>query len=286
MNIHHYTNLSSFALILKNRTIRFTRTDLLDDRQEFHLGDIWPSAMNFFVSSWSAENEESIPQWAMYGDSFKGVRLTISDDVFSWGQLSVDIHRERENGKKYGVQVNNIDAPFDKINMFGEGYILIPAYLSRNDFRNRVKYVDDIKSAIDKLIFKTDDGIETKGNTTGPVFIKSKRWEYQNEFRFVVMATKGPNLRYEKSPEEYEEALLNEMNALNKTTLEKNNNKAPLVKYVDLPVSPTAFDNLQVVLGPLAPASLRVIVESLCEKYAPNSVVKESILSGHIRGKM
>ncbi|KGA42829.1 DUF2971 domain-containing protein [Pectobacterium odoriferum] len=286
MNIHHYTSLSSLALILKNRTIRFTRTDLLDDVQEFHLGDIWPSAVNFFVSSWSAESEESIPQWAMYGDSFKGVRLTISDNIFPWEKLSVDVHSEKKDAKNYCLRVNNVFSPFDKTNMFGNGYVLIPMYLSMHDFKNRVKYVDSIKEVINDLIIKTGSGIETRGNINEPVFIKSKHWEYQNEIRFVLMATKGPNLIYENSPEEYEDVFLSEMANSNNGLIDSNRDKAPLVKYIDLPVMSTAFGSLQVVLGPLAPVSSRVIVESLCEKYAPNSLVKESSLSGQIRGRV
>ncbi|MEQ9770959.1 DUF2971 domain-containing protein [Pectobacterium jejuense] len=286
MNIHHYTSLSSLALILKNRTIRFTRTDLLDDVQEFHLGKEWSGAMSFFVSSWSAESEENIPQWKMYGDSFKGVRLTLDGNIFSWNKISLEISRKKENGKKYGLIIRHADAPFRKEDMFGKGYILLPAYLSENEFKNKVKYVDDVQEAIDKLIVKTDNDIQTKGNSTGSVFIKSSQWVYQNEFRFALMATTGPNLIYENSPKNYEDDFLNEMKKLDEETNYLNKFKTPMLEYVDLPVSPTTFDNLHVKLGPLAPASLRIIVESLCEKYAPNAVIKESSLSGQIRGKM
>ena len=34
MKIHHYTNLESLAMILKNRTIRFNRLDKVDDLEE------------------------------------------------------------------------------------------------------------------------------------------------------------------------------------------------------------------------------------------------------------
>ncbi len=34
MEIHHYTSIENLALILKNKTIRFTRLDKVDDSEE------------------------------------------------------------------------------------------------------------------------------------------------------------------------------------------------------------------------------------------------------------
>ena len=65
--IHHYTNLEVLALILKNRTLRFTRLDQVDDPEE---SNFISNGVNLgpytFVSCWTECKEESIPMWKMY----------------------------------------------------------------------------------------------------------------------------------------------------------------------------------------------------------------------------
>ena len=75
--IFHYTNLDSLALILKTRNIRFTRMDRVDDIREAqnHLGIDF--GKYFFVSCWTTDAKESIPQWNMYSDQMRGVRIEL-----------------------------------------------------------------------------------------------------------------------------------------------------------------------------------------------------------------
>ncbi|WP_395303320.1 DUF2971 domain-containing protein [Pectobacterium polonicum] len=285
MKIHHYTNLSSLALILKNKTIRFTRADLLDDIHESYLNSTWRSSMGYFISSWSIGVDESIPQWAMYGDSFKGVRLIIDDDdLFPMNKINVNLARKCENGEEYGIYINDLETPFNNADMFGEGYVLIPSLSS--GFKNPVTYVDNVKCHVDSLITRTENGMQL--NSASAAFIKSDSWKYQNEFRFSISAMDGPQLCFKESPDKYEDRLLSDIyeRFSNENIGDLNKNNTPLVKYIDLRVSSTAFDSLHVQLGPLAPTSSRIIVESLCEKYAPNTVIKESNLSSQIREKM
>ena len=81
--IHHYTSLSSLALILKSATIRFTRVDLFDDVLEAQTHAGIDFGRRLFASCWSTNALEDIPQWAMYGDRMGGVRLSLgSVDTF------------------------------------------------------------------------------------------------------------------------------------------------------------------------------------------------------------
>ncbi len=54
MEIHHYTSIENLALILKNKTIRFTRLDKVDDSEEAGLSckNIQLSYYTF-VSCWT-----------------------------------------------------------------------------------------------------------------------------------------------------------------------------------------------------------------------------------------
>ena len=78
VTINHYTNLDVLSLILRNRTLRFTRLDQVDDREE---SNFISNGVNLgpytFVSCWSEVKEENIPMWKMYTKGKWGVRLSL-----------------------------------------------------------------------------------------------------------------------------------------------------------------------------------------------------------------
>ena len=81
MEIHHYTSIENLALILKNKTIRFTRLDKVDDSEEAGLSckNIQLSYYTF-VSCWTDSEEESIPLWKMYaGKEMHGIRISLEE---------------------------------------------------------------------------------------------------------------------------------------------------------------------------------------------------------------
>ena len=59
--LYHYTSLENLALILKNRTIRFSPLSKVDDLQESRSRDLKNVGRFVFVSCWTDEKEESIP---------------------------------------------------------------------------------------------------------------------------------------------------------------------------------------------------------------------------------
>ena len=91
--LHHYTTVSTLALILRHQTLRFTRLDQFDDVSEGRSIGHFPLGARTFASCWSAAREESIPQWAMYGDGMKGIRLSLRPDPFIWHPIdSIDTY--------------------------------------------------------------------------------------------------------------------------------------------------------------------------------------------------
>lgn len=82
--IHHYTNINTLALILKNKTIRFNRLDKLDDISEEESFNVLKISKYFFVSCWTYDHEESIPQWNMYTEKMAGVRITLPQNFFNY----------------------------------------------------------------------------------------------------------------------------------------------------------------------------------------------------------
>lgn len=72
--IHHYTDIQSLACILKNRTLRFTRLDKLDDAQEVELVSRKHWSQYLFVSSWSTLTDESQAMWLLIGTAMDPFR--------------------------------------------------------------------------------------------------------------------------------------------------------------------------------------------------------------------
>ena len=60
------------------------------------------------------------------------------------------------------------------------------------------------------------------------------------------------------------------------------NNKELGFSYYDMSLSDEAFEHLVITMSPLCSPAQRVIVESLCEKYAPKAKVVESNLLGKV----
>lgn len=78
MRFFHYTSIDSLALILKNRTLRFTRLDRVDDLEEARVEQNRYDLSKFiFVSCWTENGEESIPLWKMYSGGAGGVRIGV-----------------------------------------------------------------------------------------------------------------------------------------------------------------------------------------------------------------
>ena len=135
MEIHHYTSIENLALILKNKTIRFTRLDKVDDSEEAGLSckNIQLSYYTF-VSCWTDSEEESIPLWKMYaGKEMHGIRISLDSDMF----LKYHI----PSGRFYGVDVYSKNEkssilPIEKI--VTKDYLVVPSFNDSEMFFKKV----------------------------------------------------------------------------------------------------------------------------------------------------
>lgn len=69
MKIYHYISIETLCLILKNRTLRFSTLSNVDDLNVDDLDEGETKEFEFakqylFVSCWTEEISESIPQWS------------------------------------------------------------------------------------------------------------------------------------------------------------------------------------------------------------------------------
>lgn len=82
--------MDSVLAILENKTIRFTRLDSLNDLNEGCCGEYAHLKKYVYISSWSADERESIPMWSLYGkkDNIldEGVRIKVPTNLFTFDE--------------------------------------------------------------------------------------------------------------------------------------------------------------------------------------------------------
>ena len=231
MRLFHYTSIETLALILKNKTIRFTRLDKVDDPDEYGIKEDGVTPAHYcFVSCWTKNIDESIPQWYIYGNSSHGVRLELNENMF-------DIESD-SRGYEYLANV--------KRTSLGDGVLPILNHKVLYD----IQYVENVEN-IDKKIFKSMG--EQKGLYLPEVGVyKSKDWEFQNECRFKLYAM--PMKPF----------FANRVYSLPDVVA---NNIPPKVSYIDVPLAFNALNKMNILLGPKSTDAEKVIVGALMEKY-------------------
>ena len=75
--LYRYTTLNNLALMLKNRSIRLSSLNKIDDIVESMTKDQGKFGHDIFVSCWTSLLEESIPFWKMYTQNMVGVRIEL-----------------------------------------------------------------------------------------------------------------------------------------------------------------------------------------------------------------
>lgn len=268
--LYHYTSIEALALILKNKTIRFTRLDLVDDPEEGRTADYGDLGRFYFVSCWTDEEKESIPMWKMYSNDLKGVRIKLPTFIF----------------KKYKRETCEITYSKDGAETKGQpktSYSYIkPNILSRNDIGSpeipedilvKVQYTDNdgliYPNAISKLITnnKESNTSDLKLGINLKVAGKHKRkfWEFQKEYRYILFA----------SPCKLEN--------FNNFTLEgflqhfqRSNFIEVTEKHIDLEVDEEKFKEMTITLSPKAGEAEKTIVDLLVQEYNPTSKIEIS----------
>ena len=275
-NDYHYTNLDVLSLILRNRTLRFTRLDQVDDREE---SNFISNGVNLgpytFVSCWSEVKEENIPMWKMYTKGKWGVRLSlVKEGLF---KTYVDDVREH-NGVKITKEEPVISLFPPEIRWRQKDFIppIITEDYDTCNFYRKVKYVDDIKPYADGCVKITSrqDKVALDIHTSKVGSYKNKRWAFQEESRFVLFFMPGNILSIPYSEDYFSEH--------KRMIYDVINNKDLGFSHYDMSLSDSAFDHLVITLSPLCEPSLRIMVEALCEKYAPKAKIVESSLVGKL----
>jgi len=171
--LYHYTSIENFALILKNKNIRFTSLNNVDDLTEGSNKESEKVGSYFFVSCWTDDAKESLPFWNMYTPQMKGVKIKLPVNLFKIHRVEAKWKRDFKDG------FYNSIVPQGKTE--GRNYWVIPTL---NDYLKKVTYTDDENKLYPEIkIFENRD---TKFNLETIGLYKSKHWEFQSEWRYIL----------------------------------------------------------------------------------------------------
>ena len=226
--IYHYTTIDTLALIMLNKTIRFNRLDLVDDKEESLFGS-GPYDMkvskNVFVSCWTKDQTENRDLWERYTKNNKGVRIALDEDMFQTYQIN-------DHYKSFFPNwFNVID---DCIFLFDEAKLY------------DVQYVEDNEKRIRNAVFLEEYYINIMINELG-IYKKKMDWEQQNESRFKLFAFPSTPKVIEKIKSENVNNTFDAIKII--ISLLMQNHQISL-QYYDMPLKKGALDNIEVTMGP------------------------------------
>lgn len=264
--LYHYASLDTLALILHNRTIRFSRLDKVDDPQEQRSADSQNLGKMKLVSCWTSSDEESIPMWREYAGAECGVRIQMKSYPFKQYSIS----NESLNMLSSEAVLNALGGSFDGLHLpledfWDKNYHFFETARDR-EILHEVEYTNDESLLFPKVINAFENGGLVADLMALGVH-KTTAWSYQKEWRYILTAVpigidSVINVR------------LDQIVRANDVMLDKCDPGIP--PYYDLAISDEAFSSMKIVSSPKMTPGNRVILDALIEKYAPRVEVTES----------
>ncbi len=250
--LYHYTTLDKLALILRNRTIRLNPLDKMDDLQENMSSDVKNFGRIFFASSWTDEATESIPMWKMYASMESGVRIGLPKNPFKR-------YPEQATVKETGELIDyDVLIPISELRQKG----IYTTEHKKLSILVKMNYTYDLNLLEPKIL-----GEDEKSLVISPFGkYKSKYWEFQKEWRYLLWFIK-PNA-WNNGNNFYEEVLAG--------------NVTLPINYFDLKIDDGCFNKMEVLISPKMSDGNRILLDTLINRYNPTALLKESVL----RGKM
>lgn len=266
--IYHYTSVNTLALILRHKTIRFSRLDKVDDVEE----SCYTSGLtktNFgqyvFVSCWTKEPKEILPMWKMYTD-YKGVRIGMDEDLFVMKDSVL------------GVERNFFVLP-DSVRDCE------PVLLQNETKLHEVCYVEDIEERISKLIeINNENKLLMFCQKAG--LYKRNDWDFQKESRFkiVVSPLKNKKIKIPLDGNPMQDLITSMIDSQKEGIVNMLKNTPIKEIYIDIPFNPDRLNNMEITLGPQTSEGEKGVVRQLLKDY-PNVKIQNSFFDGKIREK-
>lgn len=262
--LFHYTSLDALALILKNRTIRFTRLDRVDDPQEKRTADSRNLAKFRYVSCWTALAEEGIPMWREYAGVEAGVRIELPANPFSLYKVAEE-DLSRIGGLLIEGSPGDVWLRFPFSELWDKGIFISEAISSAN-MLHEVIYTDDLDQLFPRVIEQGFGG-KLCANTGAVGVAKATAWSYQREWRYILTIF----------PFDLKRAIESQAQTLSEIAEAVLDRREPdLPPSFDMVISDEAFGKMGITVSPAITDGSQTILHALLEKYNPSALVKKS----------
>ncbi len=257
--LYHYTSIASLEAILKNKNIRFTAMNKLDDKSEIHTSN---EDYNFlgsycFVSSWIDDENENRWLWNEYGDGHNGIRIGLKRDPFYLFRVDDDVKINLKYKIDYSIFSEYTD--FNTLSALKHFRFTPPPTLGY-----RVEYSDDMNKLKPNIVDLNHGSVTVMLNEYGRY--KENSWKDQKEFRY----------RFVTLPYSVNE-LFN--GAFYRFDTEKRN---LAYTYFDIPLRADCFYEMQIITGAKMIPENEELVKRLVNKYCPTAEVIRSSFYGTI----
>lgn len=262
--LYHYTSIESLAMILSTKTIRFSPLNVLDDIQEDKVSDQWKVGKYTFISSWTAEANESIPMWKMYSDIKSGVRIKLPNTPFKRYNITSE-----GLGPEYEIEPFQAIVPRDVI--INDEYSL--ANYQVNQLLKQVHYTDDQERIVPSVLRMSEMGTYLSFDDVGTS--KKTCWEFQKEWRYILRFL--PLSVTEMNREGYQVGLNLALQRIQDVSHTLS------FSYFYLNIADDAFDKMEITLSPQITPGNREIIYALRDKFNKKIKISDSKLANEIR---
>lgn len=269
--LYHYTSISNFALIVKNRTICFNTLANMDDPDEeigVDYGRRTRIGKHIFASCWTDEKRESIPMWNQYAGGMHGVRICLPRMPF----------------KHYSFQAGEFGATLDTVvhidmsRYYHEDKIIFPMDVTDGPVEytedEKLLYPDYKKIVSTGNIMKNVNGNYTAERNTFyqlSLFGKHKRtaWDFQKEWRYLIYSIPYGMKSYKPDDPDQDKEI--------GRRLDDNSYKPPYERLF-LEISDESFKRMKVLLGPKMNMGEKYLIESILKQSGFEGTVEDSML--------
>ena len=257
--LYHYTSIEALALILQTRKIKLTRLDKVNDPTE-ELSRDGKLGKYLFVTCWTSQEKEGVPFWYMYGHNKRGVRIGLPNNF-------IKTYKVREQFRREDGAVTTNGQVFDSIvsesALLGSPFLLVNFSATHNKFFP-VEYTDD-PELLRPPIFSEDDRGTLNVALGALGKHKPEIWRFEQEWRFRLIF------------HPYGVCDINPADASNVRHAIKTRKELDFDAYF-LEISDTAFQQMEVILGPSCTPGDKIVAGALIDKYNPGVPLRPSDL--------
>jgi hypothetical protein len=253
--LYHYTSIETLALILSNRTLRFSRLDGVNDPEEATASDLPNASTLVFASCWTAQQRESLPMWSMYTKDLAGVRISLPSNPFS----GRDMPTVFEKGGARQIIDGRVTVTRERGGM--------DAHTSMIFGPNKIYYTDEPSYRNGSCL--VNDGFSLAVQLHDLGMVKNTHWAFEEEWRFKILAAPSEIDVRETSPASH-----------------------PAYDLINFPVRENAvfapldaecLKAVEIMLGPCVSREQEAEVQMLIAAHAPSATVRRSAIN--VRGK-